>query len=211
MDANSKGEVHFWVHALGCQVSLAYHIIVLKIIRLSGGLTGPHTSGKELSAGKPSLPNGMFHYWNLKLFNFQVIATVPFIPGHECVGTVYKAGPEATLSEGQKVGIENHFFCGSCYQVSEDWPSNKQEIIKFFRGQLQMPHLFFQCTHNLKEICQNMGQYGHGRKTMHGGCSEYSIVSSKYCYPLTRDLSRWKIFSERQTRNEFGQMDSSQN
>ena len=78
-----------------------------------------HLPGKESSARKASSPNGMFYCRNLELFNFQVIATVPFIPGHECVGTVYKAGPEATLREGQKVGIENHFFCGSCYQVSE--------------------------------------------------------------------------------------------
>ena len=78
-----------------------------------------HLSGKESSGGKQTHQYEMFHCCNLKLFNFQVIATVPFIPGHECVGTVYKAGPEATLREGQRVGIENHFFCGSCYQVSE--------------------------------------------------------------------------------------------
>ena len=60
----------FWVHALGCQVSLAYHT-VLKIIRLSGGLTGPHASGKDLSARKANSPNGMFHSCNLKLFNFR--------------------------------------------------------------------------------------------------------------------------------------------
>ena len=34
-----------------------------------------------------------------------------------------------------------------------------------------------------------MNQYGHGRGTMHGGFSEYSIVSEKYCYQMKRDIS----------------------
>lgn len=57
---------------------------------------------------------------NLYTFHdsFQEIATIPFIPGHECTGTVFKSGPEATLKEGQRVAIENHFYCGSCFQVS---------------------------------------------------------------------------------------------
>ena len=92
----------------------------------------------------------------------RVIATVPFIPGHESAGTVIKCGPDATVPVGTKVGVENHFYCGQCYQ----------------------------CKHDLPEICTNMGQYGHGRKTMHGGCSEYSIVSSKYLYTITKDLSK---------------------
>ena len=92
----------------------------------------------------------------------RVIATVPFIPGHESAGTVVKCGPDATVPVGTKVGVENHFYCGNCYQ----------------------------CKNDLREICTNMGQYGHGRKTMHGGCSEYSIVSSKYLYTITKDLSK---------------------
>lgn len=95
----------------------------------------------------------------------RVIATVPFIPGHETAGTVVKCGPEATLKIGTRVGVENHFYCGNCYQ----------------------------CNNGLKEICINMGQYGHGRKTMHGGCSEYSIVSQKYLYVITKDLNAEEI------------------
>ncbi len=49
----------------------------------------------------------------------QVIATVPFIPGHEATGTVVRTGPQSSLREGQRVAVENHFFCGSCYQVFE--------------------------------------------------------------------------------------------
>lgn len=93
----------------------------------------------------------------------KVIATIPFIPGHECAGVVVKAGPQCPLPPGTRVGVENHFYCGDCYQ----------------------------CRHDQKEICQNMGQYGHGRKTFHGGCSQYSIVSAKYCYPLKTNISKY--------------------
>ena len=58
------------------------------------------------------------------------------------------------------MAVENHFYCGSCYQ----------------------------CRHDRGDICQQMGQYGTGRKTTHGACAQYSIVSSKYCYKLTTDI-----------------------
>ncbi|ELU05464.1 hypothetical protein CAPTEDRAFT_157510 [Capitella teleta] len=91
----------------------------------------------------------------------RVIATVPFIPGHEAVGTVVKCGPQAALTIGQQIGVENHFYCGKCYC----------------------------CEHERGDICQNMGQYGHGKKTTHGGFSQYSVLSSKYCFPLTRNIT----------------------
>lgn len=91
----------------------------------------------------------------------RVIATIPFIPGHECAGTVVKCGPKANIQIGTKVGVENHYFCGDCYQ----------------------------CKHDCKEICKNMGQFGHGKKTDHGACSEYTLVSAKYLYQLKRNLS----------------------
>ena len=90
----------------------------------------------------------------------RVIATVPFIPGHECAGTVVKCGPNAAIPIGTKVGVENHYFCGECYQ----------------------------CEHDAREICKNMGQFGHGKKTEHGACSEYTLVSAKYLYQLKRNL-----------------------
>ena len=60
-----------------------------------------------------------------------------------------------------RVGVENHFFCGDCYTCAEE------------RG----------------DICSRMSQYGHGKGTEHGGFSEFSIVSCKYCYVfrLTRE------------------------
>ncbi len=89
-----------------------------------------------------------------------MIATIPFIPGHECAGTVVRCGPGATIPVGTKVGVENHFFCGNCYQ----------------------------CKHEDGAICLNMGQYGHGKKTTQGGCSEYSVVPQRYLYQIKRDL-----------------------
>lgn len=91
----------------------------------------------------------------------QVIATVPFIPGHEATGTVVEVGPEATLKVGDRVAVENHFYCGDCYT----------------------------CYQGRGDICSQMNQYGHGRGTEHGGFSEYSLVSSKYCYVLTTALT----------------------
>ena len=47
----------------------------------------------------------------------RVIATIPFVPGHECAGTVVQCGPGVTsVAVGDKVGVENHFYCGDCYQ-----------------------------------------------------------------------------------------------
>lgn len=102
---------------------------------------------------------------DINLYNWndvaRVIASVPFTPGHECAGTVVKCGPQASIPLGSKVGVENHYYCGSCYQ----------------------------CTHDEREICKNMGQFGHGKKTPYGGAAEYTIVPAKFLYTLKRDLS----------------------
>lgn len=33
-----------------------------------------------------------------------------------------------------------------------------------------------------------MGQFGHGKQTEHGACSEYTLVSAKYLYQMKRDI-----------------------
>ena len=38
-------------------------------------------------------------------------------------------------------------------------------------------------------ICQNLNQFGHGKGTLYGGCSEYTIVPAKYAYLLQTDLN----------------------
>ena len=50
---------------------------------------------------------------------------------------------------------------------------------------LSPPSLFPQ---DLRHICQNLDQFGHGRGTVYGGCSEFTIVPSRYAYRLTTDL-----------------------
>lgn len=92
----------------------------------------------------------------------QAIATLPFTPGHECVGQVVKVGPNCgEITVGTRIGVENHYYCGKCYQ----------------------------CTHDLQHICKDMGQFGHGKKTVYGGCSQYTIVPAKYAYVLTKNLT----------------------
>lgn len=92
----------------------------------------------------------------------KVIASLPFTPGHEAVGVVVKSGPNVKqLVVGDRVCVENHFYCGSCFQCDED------------RG----------------DICADLSQYGHGKGTVHGGCSQFSIVPEKYCYKLLYNIS----------------------
>ena len=93
----------------------------------------------------------------------QQVARIPFITGHEAVGLVIAKGKDADhkFTIGSRVAVENHFYCGDC----------------------------FQCKRNEFHICQNMRQYGHGRGTEQGGCSEYSIVADRYAYKLEYDLS----------------------
>lgn len=82
----------------------------------------------------------------------QSIATLPFTPvclpltsltsilirqGHEAVGVVVQNGENVGREDipiGTRVCVENHYYCGSC----------------------------FQCTHDQPHICQAMGQFGHG-------------------------------------------------
>jgi len=90
----------------------------------------------------------------------KVIASLPFTPGHEATGIVTRLGPNTSkLRVGDRVAVENHFYCGDCYQ----------------------------CYTKRGDICSKMSQYGHGKGTVHGGCSEYSIVPEKYCYKLQHD------------------------
>jgi len=92
----------------------------------------------------------------------QVIAKLPFTPGHECSGHVVALGPDCpkNVKIGSRVGVENHYYCGEC----------------------------FQCKNDQEHICQKMGQFGHGKQTIYGGFSEYTIVPARYLYVLKTDL-----------------------
>jgi len=93
----------------------------------------------------------------------QSIAKLPFTPGHEATGVVIQHGlnPREDLPIGTRVCVENHYYCGTC----------------------------FQCNHDQKHICQAMGQFGHGmgkdtRIAAQGGCAQYAIVPSRNLYAL---------------------------
>ena len=93
----------------------------------------------------------------------QKVARIPFITGHEAVGEVVAKGKDADskFTLGTRVAVENHFYCGDC----------------------------FQCKRGEFHICQNMRQYGHGKGTEQGGCSEYSVVADRYAYKLEYDVT----------------------
>jgi len=92
----------------------------------------------------------------------KVIATVPFIPGHEATGVVCKVGSDVKdIKVGARIAIENHFFCENCYS----------------------------CNRGRGDICKNMNQYGHGKGTTHGGFSQFSVVKARYCYQLKTNIS----------------------
>mmetsp|Transcript_18839 Transcript_18839/g.30000 ORF Transcript_18839/g.30000 Transcript_18839/m.30000 type:complete len:504 (+) Transcript_18839:166-1677(+) len=93
----------------------------------------------------------------------QSIAKVPFIPGHEAAGLIVGVGKNCRFRIGERVAIENHFYCGECYQ----------------------------CSINRKDICANLTQFGHGNGTRYGGCCEYYVVKEKYAYRLKADIS-WR-------------------
>ena len=37
-------------------------------------------------------------------------------------------------------------------------------------------------------ICQRLNQFGHGKGTVYGGCSEYTIIPARYAYLLRSDI-----------------------
>jgi len=99
------------------------------------------------------------HLWNEVA---KVIATVPFIPGHEATGVVVQKGEDVRgLEIGSRIAIENHFYCEDCYS----------------------------CKRGRGDICASMSQYGHGKGTTQGGFSELSAVKAKYCYKLKTNIS----------------------
>lgn len=93
----------------------------------------------------------------------QTIAKLPFIPGHEAAGLIVGVGTKCRFRIGERVAIENHFYCGECYQ----------------------------CSIGRKDICANLQQFGHGKGTIYGGCCEYYVVKERYAYRLKADIS-WR-------------------
>jgi threonine 3-dehydrogenase len=91
---------------------------------------------------------------DIKIFKWtpwceHVVPTLPFIPGHECSGTVVGTGPDVKeVREGDLIAVETHIPCESCWQ----------------------------CRHNRKHTCLNMELFGH---TVNGCFSEYFIIPER--------------------------------
>merc|ERR1712228_124675 len=91
----------------------------------------------------------------------QQIAKLPFIPGHEAAGLIVGKGAKCRFKIGDRIAVENHFYCNECYQ----------------------------CKMGRRDICSNLEQFGHGKGTIYGGCCDYYVVKEQYCYRLKRDIS----------------------
>ena len=46
----------------------------------------------------------------------------------------------------------------------------------------------FSLSADQPHICQRLDQFGHGKGTIYGGCSEYTIIPAKYAYVLNSDI-----------------------
>jgi len=90
------------------------------------------------------------------------ICTLPFTPGHEVAGVVVEAGATSGFSVGDHVAVETHIPCEDCYCCRDE------------RG--------------LKGICADMGMFGHGGKTQHGGLAEYCLADSRYVFRLDQSI-----------------------
>ncbi len=87
-----------------------------------------------------------------------LVASLPFIPGHECCGEVVAVGAEVeNVPVGVRACAETHIACGQCYQ----------------------------CSHGMPHICRNLVLFGHQTD---GCFAEYARVPAGSVYVLTRDL-----------------------
>mmetsp|Transcript_44166 Transcript_44166/g.70772 ORF Transcript_44166/g.70772 Transcript_44166/m.70772 type:complete len:395 (+) Transcript_44166:38-1222(+) len=107
----------------------------------------------------------LYHWHNIT----DKVAKLPFIPGHEAAGQVVQVGDNIDAKQfcvGDRVAIENHFYCGQSTCI--------------------------QCKSGRGDICPNMGQFGFGKGTPFGGCCEYFVVKAKYCYKLRTPFISWR-------------------
>lgn len=79
---------------------------------------------------------------------------LPLIPGHEIVGIVERAGPDAGHKEGERVGIPwLGRTCGTCAY----------------------------CTGGRENLCEQAKFTGYD---MDGGYAEFTVANGRYCFPV---------------------------
>ena len=95
---------------------------------------------------------------------------------------IVAVGPEvpAEFAIGKRVCVENHYYCGHCYQCTHG--------LLTYCASGYGKILLYTTFVDLRHICRNMEQFGHGKGTIYGGCSEYTIVPAKYAYILQSDI-----------------------
>lgn len=88
------------------------------------------------------------------------------------------------LQIGQRVCVENHFYCGTCYQCTHSTSMFyilKREMVYMHVDAMDLKRRRRRRRKNwslvpdLPHICQRMSQYGHGKGTIYGGCSEVHL------------------------------------
>lgn len=75
-----------------------------------------------------------YYEWNQAAVNFssKFGVTFPFVLGHEVCGTVCEIGSDVrTLKIGQKVSVETHIPCGTCYQCHTGQAHNCQNMLVY--------------------------------------------------------------------------------
>jgi propanol-preferring alcohol dehydrogenase len=83
----------------------------------------------------------------------------PIVPGHQIVGDIMAAGPEAILPPGSRIGIAwLAHTCGTCEY----------------------------CGSNRENLCDHTQFNGYH---VDGGFADYMLADSRYCFPLDASLS----------------------
>ena len=106
---------------------------------------------------------------DINLYNWnetaQKVACIPFITGHEAVGVVVATGKEvdSKFQIGCRVAVENHFYCGEC----------------------------FQCCRGEYHICQKLRQYGHGKLNKEGVPNYYTLATGNKVNAVSRIVIRY--------------------
>ena len=120
------------------------------------------TSPREvlLSVAAVGVCGSDLHYYTTGRIGCLVVE-YPFLVGHECAGTVWEAGAEATgLRVGQRVAVDPLVSCGECDQ----------------------------CLQGRRHTCRKQGFLGCPGQ-LPGALAEYLVMPAECCYPIPDSMS----------------------